>query len=225
MGIIYKDKKMKKSLLGFIIAIAFLAGCTDEKKEPQANSEEALQNDTGITEIEKTSKERLIEQLKESTSKVANKISEESKEIALVGNEVIKDISEDVIVKTEEMKEEVIKVTQDTKEEMANVVQNTQEKIEQSIEEIVATKTDTTNESNAKKLNLKCAGCHGQEGEKRALRKSQVIKGWTKEEVVTTLNGYKEGTYGGPLKGVMKSQVLNLSNEDINALGEYIASF
>ena len=70
-----------------------------------------------------------------------------------------------------------------------------------------------------------CAGCHGQKGEKKALGKSQVIKGWSAEKTAAALKGYKNGTYGGPMKGVMKGQVARLSDADIEKLSQTIASF
>ncbi|OHE09043.1 MAG: cytochrome C [Sulfurimonas sp. RIFOXYD12_FULL_33_39] len=68
-----------------------------------------------------------------------------------------------------------------------------------------------------------CAGCHGMSGEKAALGKSQIIRGWSAKKVAETLNGYKNDSYGGAMKGVMKGQVSGLSSEDINLLSEYIS--
>ena len=68
-----------------------------------------------------------------------------------------------------------------------------------------------------------CAGCHGANGERAALGKSQVIKGWDEAKTLTALKGYKDGSYGGPMKGVMKGQVARLSEEDIKALSAHIA--
>lgn len=70
-----------------------------------------------------------------------------------------------------------------------------------------------------------CAGCHGAAGEKPALGKSQVIKGWPVEKTVAALKGYKDGSYGGAMKGVMKGQVARLSDGDIEALAKQIAAF
>lgn len=69
-----------------------------------------------------------------------------------------------------------------------------------------------------------CAGCHGANGEKAALGKSQVIKGWDKEKIVTALKGYKDGSYGSAMKGVMKGQVARLDDAKIDALATYISS-
>ena len=68
----------------------------------------------------------------------------------------------------------------------------------------------------------KCQGCHGAAGEKKALGKSKVINTFTKAEIVTALNGYKDGSYGGAMKGLMKGQVSSLSDADIKAIAEKI---
>lgn len=68
-----------------------------------------------------------------------------------------------------------------------------------------------------------CAGCHGINGEKKALGKSEVISGWSKEKVELALKGYKDGSYGKAMKGVMKGQVVRLSDADIDSLGAYIS--
>ncbi|MFT7860598.1 MAG: c-type cytochrome, partial [Sulfurimonas sp.] len=68
----------------------------------------------------------------------------------------------------------------------------------------------------------KCSACHGVNGEKPALGKSKVIQGWKAEKTLAALKGYKEGTYGGAMKGVMKGQVANLSEADMKALAKHI---
>lgn len=68
-----------------------------------------------------------------------------------------------------------------------------------------------------------CSSCHGINGEKKALNKSQVIQGWSEVQLSTALNGYKDGSYGGAMKGLMKSQVTKLSDEDISLLSKYIS--
>ena len=70
-----------------------------------------------------------------------------------------------------------------------------------------------------------CAACHGQKAEKRALGKSQIIKGWSVQKTTDALNGYKDGSYGGPMKGVMKGQVARLSEADIKDLAQMISKF
>lgn len=222
---------MTKILLSSVVAIALLTGCGEEKKAVETKpAVEVKVEEVKKVEVVKSAETKLVEQVKDSTAKVAqsvkkagtevaNKIVEESKEIAAIGSEAVKSVSDKVLTKTEEVTKEVV--------EKANA---TKEKIEQSINTMVATKTQTqeattTSSVNAKTLYVKCAGCHGQTGQKAALGKSAIIKGWDKAKTITALNGYKAGTYGGVMKGVMKSQVSNLSNEEVDALGAYISSF
>jgi cytochrome c len=70
----------------------------------------------------------------------------------------------------------------------------------------------------------RCAGCHGVNAEKAALGKSQIIKGWEASKTVAALKGYKDGTYGGAMKGVMKGQVTTMSEAAMQEIGEYIAT-
>uniref|UniRef100_UPI004047DC06 c-type cytochrome n=1 Tax=Aliarcobacter sp. TaxID=2321116 RepID=UPI004047DC06 len=69
----------------------------------------------------------------------------------------------------------------------------------------------------------KCASCHGANGEKVAMGKSKVIKDMTKAEFVAALKGYQDGTYGGPMKGLMAAQVKGLDDATIQAMADQIA--
>ncbi|RUM72349.1 MAG: cytochrome c [Sulfurovum sp.] len=74
-------------------------------------------------------------------------------------------------------------------------------------------------------LFAKCAGCHGQNGEKSALGKSAIIKGLDAATVEKDIQGYKAGTLNKHGMGaLMKGQVASLSDEDIKALAQYISS-
>ena len=73
-------------------------------------------------------------------------------------------------------------------------------------------------------LFAKCAGCHGQNGEKAALGKSAVIQGQDAAKTVEQLNGYKAGTLNQHGMGaLMKGQVASMSEDDIKAVADYIA--
>ena len=86
----------------------------------------------------------------------------------------------------------------------------------------VAVKKTVASKSGAELFKV-CSSCHGVNGEKKALNKSQVIQGWPEAQTSTALNGYKDGSYGGAMKGLMKSQVMKLSDEDISALAKHIS--
>ena len=78
--------------------------------------------------------------------------------------------------------------------------------------------------SDGAKIYNSCVSCHGINADKKALGKSQIIKGWEEEKLVAALKGYKDGSYGGVMKGVMKGQVTRLSDEDIKAVSNHIAN-
>jgi cytochrome c553 len=71
-----------------------------------------------------------------------------------------------------------------------------------------------------------CAGCHGQTGGISALGgASKIIKNMSKEEIVSALTGYQNGTYGGSMAMIMKGQVAGLNEEQIKELATIIDSF
>jgi len=67
-----------------------------------------------------------------------------------------------------------------------------------------------------------CAACHGAHWEKKAMGKSKVVANMTHAEIAHSLKGYKAGTYGGPMKGVMKGQVARYSDADLDAFSQTI---
>ena len=67
-----------------------------------------------------------------------------------------------------------------------------------------------------------CAGCHGQHFEKVAMGKSKIVKDMSEADILISLKGYKDGTYGGAMKGLMKGQVANLSDADMAAIAASI---
>ena len=67
-----------------------------------------------------------------------------------------------------------------------------------------------------------CKGCHGANFEKKAMGKSKVVANLSHAEIATALKGYKAGTYGGPMKGLMKGQVAKYSDADLDALAQTI---
>jgi cytochrome c553 len=68
----------------------------------------------------------------------------------------------------------------------------------------------------------RCTVCHGKQAEKVPPGGTVITAKLSAEEIKKSLNGYKSGTYGGKMKASMTGQVKSLSNEDIDALGDYI---
>ena len=67
-----------------------------------------------------------------------------------------------------------------------------------------------------------CAGCHGAHFEKHALGKSKIVAHMSHADIAHALKGYKHGTYGGPMKGLMKGQVGKYSDADLEAFAHTI---
>ena len=67
-----------------------------------------------------------------------------------------------------------------------------------------------------------CAGCHGAHFEKVAMGKSKVVSEMTHAEIADALKGYKAGTYGAAMKGLMKGQVAKYSDADLDAFAQTI---
>ncbi len=75
----------------------------------------------------------------------------------------------------------------------------------------------------AAEVNLKsCAGCHGSDWSKKALGKSADVSKMSETDIESALIGYKDGTYGGAMKGLMKGQVAKYSNEELTASAKVI---
>jgi len=64
---------------------------------------------------------------------------------------------------------------------------------------------------NANEL-LSCYGCHGTNFEKKAMGKSIIVKNMSKENILKSLKGYKNKTYGGDMKNIMENQIKNVIN-------------
>ena len=67
-----------------------------------------------------------------------------------------------------------------------------------------------------------CAGCHGASFEKHALGRSKVVQNMTHAQIASALKGYKAGTFGGPMKGIMKGQVSKYSDAELEAFAQTI---
>ena len=69
----------------------------------------------------------------------------------------------------------------------------------------------------------KCVACHGTNGEKAfGATPDKVPNKLTKAKVEEALKGYKDGSYGGSMKGLMKGQVVSLSDNDIKEIAQYL---
>lgn len=87
---------------------------------------------------------------------------------------------------------------------------------------IILTTTLVLNTSLAATINkFACTSCHGDNFEKKALGASLIVANLSHKDIATILKGYKDSTYGGPLRGLM-SKVSAYSYEEIDTFSNTI---
>lgn len=143
----------------------------------------------------------------------------------------VKETQSEISQKAADVKTEVVQKAQEVMSDVADTTQEIKEEVSQKVEDVITEAAGDVKEAvvesqiDAAAIYKVCAGCHGADGSKAALGKSQVIKGWDAKKTEDALLGYKNKTYGGVMKGLMTSQVSSLSDEEIKAVSEYISTF
>ncbi len=203
----------------YIISLAaalLIIGCSSEQQSSQESTQTAPEG--GIIEKIQTKTAEVTQNVSQSVEESAKKVKEISEEVVTEATATAKETTEHVTQAIEETSQSVKEGVAETTKSISNSVEQVAQDLDNALvpqqEEIVDAKSTFTR---------KCAGCHGATGEKAALGKSQIIKGWEESKVVAALQGYKDGSYGGAMKGLMASQVSSLSQEDIKALAAFIS--
>jgi len=158
----------------------------------------------------KDESKKAVEATKEATTHTV----EATKEVANKATESVKETAKKAVENAKE-------ATTATVEKAKEVATKAKETVEKKVEEA---KAAVAPKADGAKLFVTCAGCHGAKAEKKALGASQVIGGWDAKKIEDALHGYKAGTYGGAMKGVMAGQVAKLDDAKIKALAEYIST-
>ncbi|MEA2072243.1 MAG: c-type cytochrome [Campylobacterota bacterium] len=157
------------------------------------------------------------EEIKNSVSNVTEVVKKESEN-------VVKSVEKATNTTVDELKKEIEEGTEKVIRESKEAVHKGVKSLDKALEEKPKEAQAEIEPELGATLYAKCSACHGQNAEKKALNKSQIIKGWSASKITEALNGYKDGSYGSTMKGVMKPQVANLSSNDIKALAEYISN-
>lgn len=168
----------------------------------------------------------------EQKTEVATKIVDDAAKAAEV---VVKEAAQETQTAVAETQDAVTDVTKTVDETTTQAVAEIKEAAEAEtvkVDENIASATTVVEAVVAPEAALLgadlykvCASCHGQHGEKAALGKSQIIQGWEAGKIADALRGYKDGTYGGAMKSIMKGQASKLSDADITAISEHISKF
>ncbi|MGB3750427.1 MAG: c-type cytochrome [Arcobacteraceae bacterium] len=144
--------------------------------------------------------------------------------VTKVTNDVMKKV-ESTVEKTEELAKDIKTSAEPVVKEVVETVEKVQTKVTKAAAPVIESVKAVVATPDATKLYNKCAACHGLNAEKKALNNSQIIKDWEAAKIAEALKGYKNGTYGGAMKGLMVGQVANLSDAEIDALSEHISKF
>lgn len=202
-------------------SLLFFTGCSENKTEtkevvqsaPKVQKEKMVQDET----IDKVAQD-----IKEKTSTVVDTAAQMAKELS----EESKDIVDEVKVESDKVIKKIAKETKEMTTVAVQTINEVKENLDVKMDEVIKQEGALTQEQleEAQNLFLKCAGCHGNKAERSALSQSKIIQDFSVEQIIDALKGYKEGTYGGTMKGVMQGQVAGLTDEQIELLAQYITT-
>ncbi len=210
---------MKNMILASIVISFLMIGCSDNSKK---NAEVKVQHQS-----EQVSKKN-VPSKNPVVVKKSKSFMDETKDVGTKVATVVKSSTQGVVKKSKELAKKV---------KNSEIVQKVVKKVSNETKTLMnmtggsgmmtGGKSINTVQANAApkepKLFVKCAGCHGAKAQKHALGVSEVIAGWNVKKIENALHGYKNGTFGGVMKGVMKGQVSSLSDKDIKVLAQYIS--
>lgn len=119
--------------------------------------------------------------------------------------------------KVEEKTEETKVVVEEKTEEVAAVIEEKTEEATAAAEEAVAEVSAPA----GKDKYSSCAGCHGTNGEGGV---GPALNSQSADEIVAKLKKYKAGEQLGPMTGMMAPLAQALSEEDMQAIADYISA-
>jgi len=191
---------IKKSvLLSLAVVSVLFTACTEEKKV----------EDKVVTKTEPT---QVIDKVADSVISGVETTAKKAEEMAVSVQESAAPMVKEVAEKIKDVQKEVSETS----------MEDVKEKVVEVSAPIIKKVTEVVSSPDASVLYKKCSSCHGANAEKKALNKSDIIQNWDAAKIASALHGYQSGSYGGPMKGIMKGQVASLSDEDIEALSQYI---
>ena len=191
------------TVLSIVVASLLLVGCGEEPKETAKET-------APVEKVEKKvatpkAEEKKVQEAKTATPEakeesVSKKVEKATDAVADAGKAAISAVTQ----KTAEVASDAKKMVVDAVEKGAEVAK-----------EVVAEKVASVDTK-------ACAACHGANFEKKAMNVSKIVKDMTKADIITALKGYKDGSYGGAMKALMKGQVASYDEAKIEAVATQI---
>ena len=183
----------KITMLSLVAAAVLFVGCGEDSKKAVSET---------TTKAVESTKEATTKAV-EATKNMADKAVEAAKEAEAAVEKAADKAVEATKEAAEATKEAAVKAVDSAEKAVGTAVSD-------AVENVVVTA--------GKEAYAKCAGCHGVDGKTKALGKSPVIAGQSKEELVTKINGYKAG-----MGNLMKGQVATMDDTTIEAISIYIS--
>jgi cytochrome c553 len=199
----------KIAILSIVTASLLLIGCGQGNNSEATKAEQPAKTQVETKKAEESmadKAQKAVESVKEKASEVANKTAETAKKV------------------TEHVAQKANEAVEKGKEAVKNAVEKTKE-VADNAKKAVAEATKPAEKASAPAVYAKCAGCHGKDGKMKALGKSEVIAGQSKDDLVKKIKEYKAGTRNvAGMGALMKGQVSSLSDADIDAIATYLSN-
>ena len=197
-----------------VVLALFLVGCGDDASKSSESVEAPTQEVQAVAQgadsvADEPTKEDAVNDMSDSMQDAADDMMDSAKDAAT-------DMADNMKDSSDEMSESMSDATED----MADAASDTAESMADAMTGMMPGDSSVS----GKEIFKVCSTCHGANAEKSALGKSKIIRGWDMIKIENALQGYKDGTYGGPMKAVMKGQVSKLDSEEIEAVAEYISN-
>ncbi|ADV47103.1 c-type cytochrome [Nitratifractor salsuginis] len=209
---------MKKSyLIAASVAVALMAGCSQETKEHAKETVQSAAKDTAVV-VEKV-KEKSADLMAQAKAKAAEAVAKAKTTASEAMEKAKESAAKNATQVAEKAKEATAEAVEAAKAKTAEAAASVEKKATEAKKSLGG-----GDEAKGKALFAKCAGCHGADGKMKALGKSPAIAGQDAASIAEKLKAYKAGTrnaYG--MGGVMQGQAAGLSDEDIQALADYIS--
>ncbi len=203
-----------KILLSTVVALLLLGcseGGTDSVKETvNEKASKVVEQSEAVAKDAKEIASESSAVVEKTVTQTTEQVESKAKEILEESTAVAEKVAKDVEVKSTEVVKEATATINEKRTEIAKAIEPKEtSKVESTVDGAAVYKS--------------CVACHGANAEKKALNKSQIIKGWESSQTIAALNGYKDGSYGGAMKGIMKAQVSKLSDAEIEAVAKHIS--
>ncbi len=212
---------MKKvTILSLVVATLLFTACGEDAKKAATDAA------TSATETVKETTANAVD----ATKAAATEAVDATKAAAAEAAEAAKAKAAEIAAAAKVEAEKVAAAASEKAAEVKAAAEAKASEAAEALKERAASATEavtaavTPDNAAGKAAYAKCAGCHGADGQTKALGKSNVVAGQTVAALSEALHGYKAGTRNVSGMGMlMKGQVASMDDETITAVSEYMS--